>query len=64
MKRWTIANKTSGQGLGTYKGATRDAALNALAKDAGYKNYREACKASNVTVKEALADLIVVEVKD
>lgn len=40
-KTWTIENTTSGLVLGTYEGATAADALDAMARDAGYRDYAD-----------------------
>lgn len=43
MAQFAIAVITSGADLGVYEGATADDAVEAMAKDAGYKSYRDMC---------------------
>lgn len=47
MKRWRIENTRSGVVLGTYRGETEGEALDELTRDAGYRDYREACEVTN-----------------
>jgi hypothetical protein len=59
MQSWDIVNKFSGHHLGVYEGDTAEAALDALAKDAGYRNYLDACE----QVGGAPDELVVTEVE-
>lgn len=38
-KKFEIANRNSGLVLGVYEGETREQALDAMARDAGYADY-------------------------
>lgn len=58
MKKFEIANRNSGHVLGVYEGETEEAALDAMAKDAGYSSY--AAIPEEVGSAE---DLIVTEVE-
>lgn len=56
MKTYTITNTKSGVILGTYEADTEQDALEAMAHDAGYKTYAEACEVapdSDIEVSEA-----------
>lgn len=44
MARWNISNTTSGLELGVYEGVTREEALDAMARDAGYESFADSCK--------------------
>lgn len=44
MPRYRISNPTSGLVLGEYDATDPAAALDALARDAGYDSYRAACE--------------------
>lgn len=54
MSQYEISNRSSGQILGTYIGATHWEALDAMARDAGYRDYAQACQETG-----AYDDLIV-----
>ena len=41
--KFRIYNRTSGQELGTYDGDTETDALDAMARDAGYRDFADAC---------------------
>lgn len=45
MNSYEISCKSSGFCFGIYEGDTEIEALDKLARDAGYKNHKEACKA-------------------
>lgn len=59
MTTFQISNPISGLILGTYDAETREAALEALAKDAGYKSFAESCEVTG----EDGSELIVREVE-
>lgn len=59
MKKYRISNRVSGTDFGTYKGSTVTGALNALAKDTGYKTLTDMLQAMGGSRK----DLVVEEVK-
>ncbi len=44
MTIYTITNIVSGTNLGTYVADSEADALNAMARDAGYADYRTACE--------------------
>lgn len=52
MAKFEIYNTLSGVALGTYEGATEEEALDAMARDAGYKDYSEALEVAPVTGAE------------
>jgi hypothetical protein len=43
MSRYLITNKTSGAVFGVYQGTDVDDALDCYARDAGYRDYSDAC---------------------
>ena len=43
MKTYQISNRTSGVILGTYRAEDERGALNAMAKDGGYRDHAAAC---------------------
>ena len=57
MTSYSIANKTSGAILGVYQGDDAAAALDAMADDAGYEDYRDMIFARNDTWNFSEADL-------
>lgn len=48
MATYMIENTVSGVILGEYDGATEAEALDALARDAGYESYDDACRVSGM----------------
>jgi hypothetical protein len=49
MTTWQITNTRSGIVFGEYEGDTPEAALEALAQDAGYSDYAEMCEVGNIS---------------
>lgn len=43
MTKYTIENTASGVVLGTYEAESAKAALDAMAREAGYANYADCC---------------------
>lgn len=64
MNRYAISVQSSGVDLGVYEGDTEDGAIDAMARDAGYADYRVMCAITdpedlNARVEAQRADLIV-----
>ena len=58
-RRYRISNTSSGLYLGTYSGASREEALDALARDAGYRDQAHAAE-----VVGGMTDDLLVEVEE
>ena len=72
MKKFSIGNR-QGADLGIYEAETEAAALDVMARDAGYSDYRDACSITLTSPTEAQLDaevercraqMYVVEIKD
>ena len=57
MKRWRIENTASGVVLGVYEGETENDALDAMARDAGYRDYREASEVAGGSENLAVTEM-------
>ena len=60
MLKFTISNPATGVTLGTYEAATKRDALDAMARDAGYKSFADACEVTGDD-PDRDADLKIVE---
>lgn len=58
MAIFNISNKCSGVDMGNYEAADKAGALDAMARDAGYKDYNDSCEQFG----DHTADLVVTEV--
>ncbi len=54
--RYQLTNKNSGLDLGIYEAANEAAALDAMAVDAGYKDFAESCKAVGTDGSEIVVE--------
>lgn len=59
---YQIHNIDTGEDLGAYSGATPRDAIEALAREAGYRDYAEACETMGVAVEDAIRELLCVPV--
>lgn len=60
--RYSISNRISGHVLGVYEGDTEEQALDALAQDAGYRDYADQARQLGRTVEELRDELVLDEV--
>lgn len=58
MKKFNICNQHSGVDMGTFDGETESDALDAMARDAGYSDYAEACKVAPAAEGEIIVTKI------
>ena len=67
MAKFEITSKVSGQVAGVYEGESEDDAIDAYARDAGYKDFRDACSICDpedldAEVEKCKSELFVIEV--
>lgn len=62
MTSYEISGRATGHILGTYEGETVEEALDAMARDAGYRSYAAMADTLGQTVEQARADVRVTEV--
>ena len=63
MSAYSIQSNVTGLHLGTYEADSREAALDAMARDAGYTDYAHACgNAEPHETEAAAAELTITEI--
>lgn len=55
MATFNITSRVSGIDLGNYAGGTKEEALDAMARDAGYKDYVDCCEQTGVQAEDLVA---------
>lgn len=58
MAKFQISNRLSGLRLGTYEAEDESGALEAMARQAGYASYADACAVAPATADELLVERI------
>jgi hypothetical protein len=53
--RYIIENIVTGHWFGEYEGESEKQALDAMARDAGYQSYKDACETTPVIMGEIVA---------
>lgn len=61
VERWSITNRSTGYELGQYPGTSPEEALDAMSRDAGYRDFEHSCEVIGKSVDDARADLAVTE---
>ena len=61
MTRYNICNHYSGEDLGTYEAENENAALDAMARDAGYEDYAEVVETCGRTYDDCREEMVVTE---
>lgn len=59
--RYSIWNMNTATDLGTYEAESQDAALDLMARDAGYQDYDDVCALSGVNRDAAQGELLITE---
>lgn len=57
MAQWRVHNPTTWHEFGVYEGANEQDALDAMARDAGYADFADACETAGLgAIADRLAD--------